>query len=477
MNDSIVAEAKTMAKSLTSGGWSLRVSVGNETPPARSFLYYDCADTACNDKDDHQNVRRRRPEQLPSLSPLPPRNIPIRQEEGTDGWDPYCRLLFYRDTGLLRRAEDELLVAQLEVMPSFSERQGKADLCVLRHDRSQWVLKRSLPIVHNQGAKGDEQLDCWDSTRVIPVADRYLCWAQYNGSFIMCGMENEESPKIRYIPTPLFPYDPSYYNDDEDLVPMWNSMSMGAAGPSASPPIRPTVGSGNTGLLQRGDDDVLLVQLHLMYDPDAQRDMAEFSLLRRGVPEWELKELVPIFREEGGEGIEQLRTRGGNNTIIPLGDRFLCWVKYESGFLLCDMEDEASPKVSIDPHCCCGGAGKSTCAHSRYAFTINAWVMNNLSMGGSLTWVKDGEMDCEELWRLPGYEGLPQANLMCPVVWLDIPNVICFLVSNGPFVSSYEDRKEWMIQLNIKTKTLLSVVQYSNDSWGAYYHLPTRLQC
>jgi hypothetical protein len=92
-----------------------------------------------------------------------------------------------------------------------------------------------------------------------------------------------------------------------------------------------------------------------------------------------------------------------------------------------------------------------------------------------LTWVKDGEIDCEEVWTLPGYEGLPRANLECPVVSLDNPDVVCFLVSNRYF-ATYEDRKVWMIQLTIKTKTLLSVVPFSIDPWRAYHHLPAQLQ-
>ncbi|CAM0146232.1 unnamed protein product [Urochloa decumbens] len=279
-----------------------------------------------------------------------------------------------------------------------------------------------------------------------------------------------------------------------------------------SPEIRYIVHSGTIGLLRRGDDDVMLVEPDLMYDRDAQRYMAEFCLLRHGMSQWELKEPVHIIQDEGGQGIEQLHPRSSRNIIIPLGDRFLCWVNFESGFLLCDMADEESPKVryvplppvvcwdpkgyerdmsikhsmnmgaagpsavrfvSIDPRCCCGGTGKSTCAHSRYAFTINTWLMN-ISIEEPLTWVKDGEIDCEEIWRLPGYEGLPQANPMCPVVCLDNSNVVCLLVSNYALVSSYEDRKLWMIQLNIKTK-LLSVVPYNDDRWGAYDHLPVSL--
>ncbi|KAF8711114.1 hypothetical protein HU200_029120 [Digitaria exilis] len=270
--------------------------------------------------------------------------------------------------------------------------------------------------------------------------------------------------------------------------------------------------SGDTCLVRRGD--ILLVELYHMYDRSLQQDMAEFCLLRHGARQWELKEPVPMIIQDEGS-TERPRTRGGRDTIVPLGNRFVCWVRYETGFLLCDMGDEECPKVryvplppgvcwdpkeyddgnpkysmnmgaagdgasvvrfvSVDPHCCCGGPGRSTCMRSRYAFTINTWTMN-LSMDDPLVWVKDGEIDCEELWGQPGYEGLPKGHLQCPIVSLDDPNIVCFLVANFPFVSSYEDRKVWMIQLNIKTKALLSAVQYTKDLWGVYHHLPVQIQ-
>lgn len=90
-------------------------------------------------------------------------------------------------------------------------------------------------------------------------------------------------------------------------------------------------------------------------------------------------------------------------------------------------------------------------------------------------WVKDGEMGCKELWMLPGYEGLPHEVVWCPVVSLDNPNVVCFLVSNVQ-ITRNEDGTVWMIQLNMKTKTLVPVVKVTNDRWREYYHLPSKLQ-
>jgi hypothetical protein len=97
-------------------------------------------------------------------------------------------------------------------------------------------------------------------------------------------------------------------------------------------------------------------------------------------------------------------------------------------------------------------------------------------MDEPLEWVEDGEIDGEEIWALPGYQGLPQIIPEWPVVCLGKANVVCFVVSNYDFTRDVE--KVWMVQLNINTKTLLSVVELTSndDYWTEYYHLPAEFQ-
>ncbi|TVT96826.1 hypothetical protein EJB05_57965, partial [Eragrostis curvula] len=132
--------------------------------------------------------------------------------------------------------------------------------------------------------------------------------------------------------------------------------------------------------------------------------------------------------------------------------------------------------VSIDTLCCCGGAGRSTCAHSRFAFTVTTWTMN-LTTDKPMAWVKDSVLHCDELWALPGYEGLPRVHVKCPVVSLDNPDIICFLVSNCDILDTYEDRREWMIQVDMRSKALVAVEEFTADAWKADFHLPAKLQC
>ncbi|CAL4994978.1 unnamed protein product [Urochloa decumbens] len=430
-DDSFAADAKTVAYSRTYTGQNLRVSFGRAPPPASSFFHYDFPESVPGMEDIDDNAEE--------------------CEEDSDYTDE-CK-----EEG---DSDDECKEQEVDI--------NKLGIIVVgAHSTS----ARSMKLTYRGSYDFEDH--------------HFLYWAGGAAS-------------------------PATFSRLPDRIFLTKAEQA-----YLSPPTHRRPDFEDTCLLRLGDNDMMLVELGLMYDRDARRYMAEFCLLRNGMSQWELLEPVPIIRDEGGKDIEQLHTQCGRNTIIPLGDRFLCWVKYISGFLLCNMEDEESPKVryvplppgvcwypkgyqrdmsikhsknmgavgpsavgfvSIDPRCCCGGTGKSTCSHSRYAFTINTWLMNINSINEPLTWVKDGEIDCEELWRLPGYEGLPRANPMCPIVCLDNPDVVCFLVSNNAFVSSYdyEDRKRWMIQLNIKTKQL-SVVPYNDDRRGAYDHLPVTL--
>ncbi|OQU82988.1 hypothetical protein SORBI_3005G058000 [Sorghum bicolor] len=429
MDNSFVADAKTVADSRThftdDGPQHLRVSLGGAAPPASSFLYYDFPDS-----------------------------VPGEDEEEDYGDISVDVVAAHTDSVLLRLGDKHYLSATFEDNDFF---------------------------VYRAGAAGPPSLS------LLPDRDF---------------LTKVESNHAKYV---------------------------------LRPAVRPALWSGSTGLLRRGENenDLLVVEVDQWYDREAQQEMLEFCVLRTGtstgtgtgtgtdMPQWELMEPVPILLDNN----EVAPRLSSGNAIIPVGDRYLCWVDYENGFFLCDMADEASPKVryvpvpaevsrccssddyvrdynqhddvfrlkyslkmgsvgaskvrfvSVSPHCCCGGPGRSTCAHSRFAFTVTTWTMDlSMDMESPLTWVKDGEVDCEEIWALPGYEGLPRANLECPMVSLEDPNVVCFLVSNNRYFTTYEDRKVWMIQLNINTKTLLSVVQFSNDHWNAYYHLPAQLQ-
>ncbi|CAO2147949.1 unnamed protein product [Urochloa humidicola] len=399
---SLATNAKTMAEARTSMGQYLRISFDLAAPPASSFLYYnyDCdganKDDGDNNPPDPVNVVAAHGDSVllmarrghrdassmvtydhfvyragsadgrpPSLTLLPARNIPKHYEDdGKSGGllDPYCRVLLEEDTGILRRGEDDLVVAQLEVMSGDNGGQDVADICVLRLGMSQWEHKRSVPIiVHGE----DDELINKDPDMAIAVGDRFLCWFCNHRGLIVWDMAGEErSPKLQYVPLPVLPYDPSYYTDD--LPPLTYTNNVGAAGCNA--------------------------------------------------------------------------------------------VRF----------------VNIEPRCCCGGFGRSSCARSRFAFTVTTWNLT-LTMDGPMKWVKDAMLDCEEIWALPGYEGLPRVHLECPIVSLDNPDIVCFKI-NGYYENDQGSWKIWMIQVDTRNKALLSAVEYTANAWKANFRIPAKLQ-
>ncbi|KAJ1274695.1 hypothetical protein BS78_05G081400 [Paspalum vaginatum] len=209
--------------------------------------------------------------------------------------------------------------------------------------------------------------------------------------------------------------------------------------------------------------------------------------------------------------------------VVPVGSRFLCWVNYNrSTLLVCDMaeedlklrylklpvepcvdddepkpfsddEEEEVPElrrsmggegadavrlVSIEPRCCCGGHGTSTCARSRFAFKVTAWTMNlgTSTAGKTSPWVKAGELDSDEIWALPGYEGLPRTPLERPVVSSDNPDIVCFIVRDEirPGVLGWKASK---VEVDMRKRVLLSAVPCDADTYPYYDRVvPVNLQ-
>ncbi|TVU02296.1 hypothetical protein EJB05_52205, partial [Eragrostis curvula] len=159
-------------------------------------------------------------------------------------------------------------------------------------------------------------------------------------------------------------------------------------------------------------------------------------------------------------------------SVIPIGDDMLCWVSLPCGLIfskvynerltlryvslpehasctehffssrnVCVTAGDTVKFVNILARCCCGGAGGCKCQHSQHAYLIKTWTLRMDSM----TWVMDGMLDATELWALDAYKSLPRIQVGLPVVSMDEPDVICFVVN---------DEKAWLIMVDMKSKML-----------------------
>jgi hypothetical protein len=154
----------------------------------------------------------------PSLSRLPSLDVTVYVEH-RGAWERREIGLFATSAGILRRGEEELLVAQLAATKDGPE------LCVLRLGRTEWEVKTAVPItLLDAGGDGDGTTVPpspslgygYGSDKVVPVGDRFLCWVHYHLGVLVCdmAMAAERRPELRYAPPPVSPpWWKDYYED------------------------------------------------------------------------------------------------------------------------------------------------------------------------------------------------------------------------------------------------------------------------
>ncbi|KAM0895163.1 hypothetical protein ACQ4PT_024007 [Festuca glaucescens] len=113
------------------------------------------------------------------------------------------RYMDVHGTALLRRGQDEVLVAALDswVKKGEGSQQVVAELCLLRSHDWEWELKQ-LPVIHDEGKR--EEVSSWQTDRVIPVGDRFFLWVDYLRGIIWSDMW-QETPELRYLSLPVEP--------------------------------------------------------------------------------------------------------------------------------------------------------------------------------------------------------------------------------------------------------------------------------
>ncbi|KXG20480.1 hypothetical protein SORBI_3010G206700 [Sorghum bicolor] len=251
----------------------------------------------------------------------------------------------------------------------------------------------------------------------------------------------------------------------------------------------------STGLLRRGEDDFLVAELKMEYVTTVAgttHEEAALHLLRSASDEWCVKRPVVRRYDDGGETVcVNLASWWRNSTVIPVGDRMLCWVHLDGDLLFSDdVFDDESPSlwyvpppedadlgtrsvcvtadgstvkfVNVFPRCCCGGAGRSFCLASFDAYAVRTWTLRMDDM----TWAMDARLDATQLWSLDGYKGLPRVELAIPVVSMDEPDAICFEVVHHENHGG-DETILWRIMVDMKSKSTLlrSVFRYPKVRW------------
>ncbi|CAL4994944.1 unnamed protein product [Urochloa decumbens] len=243
-----------------------------------------------------------------------------------------------------------------------------------------------------------------------------------------------------------------------------------------------------TDLIRRGEDEIVVAELTMTAASEGTSQMraAELFLFRSG--EWSVVKLPRIRNGDPEFGV--IHPWLFNDSVVPVGDRLLCWVKLSKGLLLCDVFEESPTLeyvklpvdpcygqpltcrnvcvtaggsvlkfVNIFPRCCCGGVGTTNCQNSHGACIINTWTLRMSDM----EWVKDGMVDATELWALDAYGGLPRLPLGHPIVSMDEPRIICFVMVGNKTL--------WKLMVDMKRKTIRLASCYPEECWDTTSNL------
>ncbi|KAJ1256506.1 hypothetical protein BS78_K012100 [Paspalum vaginatum] len=112
-------------------------------------------------------------------------------------------------TGLLRRGDDEIAVAELKLVEptttdgtrTATQTPKEAELLLLLSN--QWSVTR-LPIrtSHGDAKNAEELLSSWRTCTVLPVGDSLLCWVDLFDGLLLCNVF-DESPVLQHVPLPV----------------------------------------------------------------------------------------------------------------------------------------------------------------------------------------------------------------------------------------------------------------------------------
>ncbi|GJN28692.1 hypothetical protein PR202_gb16849 [Eleusine coracana subsp. coracana] len=181
---------------------------------------------------------------------------------------------------------------------------------------------------------------------------------------------------------------------------------------------------------------------------------------------WMVFNNVHIRGANGGSDLDWWST----DAVVPYRSRFLIWVDYYRGAIFADFAHYPEKKkpdlcsgikfVSVDTQSCSNfgvGHWKWTCT-----FRITTWSLL-LDDDGYTSWRKDARLCAEQLWDLDPKNRFPHITPEFPIVNMENPNVVCFMVDNDRYGSTTSSARACMVEIDMKNKALLAVTDYSRD--------------
>jgi hypothetical protein len=200
-----------------------------------------------------------------------------------------------------------------------------------------------------------------------------------------------------------------------------------------------------------------------------------------GGVQWELTLARSLDRNVSFQDIVGWQT----HTVVPFTS-YLCWADYNQGVFFCDVltntpelqylrlpvEDMPQEEFPTFSRTMCVTNKDQTikfvkvrevpsCTNCKPVpdFTISVWTMRVVDFNVK-KWVLDVEITDKQLWAMEGYGYLPRSVPQCPLVSLDDPHILYFVVtgrpvtvSSGPALS--DETATWIVTLDILSKTVL----------------------
>nr|TKW02702.1 hypothetical protein SEVIR_8G257800v2 [Setaria viridis] len=187
------------------------------------------------------------------------------------------------------------------------------------------------------------------------------------------------------------------------------------------------------------------------------------------------------------------------DAVVPVDERFLCWVDNYQGVLVLDvvlaanddessspgpvqlryipLPEEALQSDRLDPDGECPDSARCVCATAAGTiklvciervssdltvrrkessdFTVRSWTLHDINQG---RWHEGEDMKAAEFWRLhSGEMSLPWVvKPEYPLVSLVDPNAVCFLLKEDHYTY-------WIIEVDMRNKVLKSFARYRNE--------------